>query len=194
MAIDDIVARIASDAESEAAALFDAARADAERIVEAARDRAETRAARALARARTEAERDASTLLAGARLSSRDALLTARNASGADALARVEAALLALPDKAYAAVLARAIAPVAAPGSVLMLGTDDAVRLRTTLPDALRAVGVEVSVSDVPADVARGVVIGGDRVRVEVSPAAIVAARREELAADIDRGLFGQEG
>lgn len=191
MAIDDIVARIAADAEAEARALTDAAEADADRLRADARARADARSEREAARGRADAERDAATLLANARLSARDALLSARQALDAEALAGVEEALVALPDDRYAALLARAVVDASDGCSALRLGTSDAERLRRALPTALAAAGVKLPIEDTPADVGFGVVLVGDRVRVEASAAALVAARRDDLLSEADAALFG---
>jgi vacuolar-type H+-ATPase subunit E/Vma4 len=193
MAIDDIVAKIASDAEAEATALLDAAREDADRVSSDAAHRAEADAARAQARAKSEAEREAATMLAAARLSARDSMLATRQAAIAAMLGRVEASLVALPDDRYAALLARELACASLPGGSLQLGTEDADRLRTALPPALAAAGIPAEIGDAPADIARGVVLAGDRVRIEVSPASIVESRRADLEGEIDRALFGEE-
>jgi vacuolar-type H+-ATPase subunit E/Vma4 len=191
VAIDDIVARIAADAEAEARALTDAAEADADRLRADACARADARSEREAARGRADAERDAATLLANARLAARDALLTARQTLDAEALAGVEAALVALPDDRYGVLLARAVADASDGCSALRLGTVDAERLHRALPAALAAAGVELPIEDTPADVERGVVLVGDRVRVEASAAALVAARRDDLLAEADAALFG---
>lgn len=194
MAIDDIVGRIEGDAQAEAAALLDAARADAEKVVADAAERAEAKAARAADRARSAAEREASTMLAAARLGARDRMLGARQDEVKRALAAVEEALVALPDADYASMLAGELGRTSLPQGSLYLGTADAARLRAVLPAALQAAGVEAQVSDELADVERGIVLLGDRVRIEFSPASIVDARRGELEAEIDRGLFREEG
>jgi V/A-type H+/Na+-transporting ATPase subunit E len=192
VAIDDIVARIAADAEAEARALTDAAEADAERLRADARARADARTANEAARGRADSERDAATLLANARLAARDALLEARQALDAEALAGVESALIALPDDRYAALLARGIAEGSDGCSAVRLGSADAVRLSKALPNAMAAAGVTLKIEDAPADVERGVVLVGDRVRVEVSAAAMVKARRDDLLAEVDSALFGK--
>jgi V/A-type H+-transporting ATPase subunit E len=192
VAIDDIVARIAADAEAEARALTDAAEADAERLRADARARADARTANEAARGRADSERDAATLLANARLAARDALLEARQALDAEALAGVESALIALPDDRYAALLARGIAEGSDGCSDVRLGSADAARLSKALPDAMAAAGVTLKIEDAPADVERGVVLVGDRVRVEVSAAAMVKARRDDLLAKVDSALFGK--
>lgn len=193
MAIDDIVARIDSDAQAEAGALLDAARAASERTIAEATDRAESRAAQARERGRSAAEREASTLRAAARLAARDRMLAARQELVAEALKRVEAELAALPDAEYARLLARELARTSIPSGVLYLGHADAARLRAALPAALSAAGIDVEIAEASADIERGVVLVGDRVRIEVSPASIIEADRGELEAEVDRALFGEE-
>lgn len=194
MAIDDIVTRIAGDAQDESAVLLAAANADVQRLADEARARADARQAAAIARGRADAERDAATLLANARLAARDAMLSARRALDDEALARVAEELVALPDARYGALLAREVAVSTEGCTSIRLGFADADRLRTGLPAALSAAGVVVPVDSEPADVEYGVVLLGDRLRVEVSAAAIVAARRDTLLADVDALLFGQGG
>jgi hypothetical protein len=181
VAIDDIVARIAQDAEAEAAAIVAEAEGDAARLTGDARSRAADEAARVVARGRTVAERDAATLVANARLAARDAMLAARLELDGEALAKAEAALVALPDAEYAALVARGVAA-------------DGARLRAGLPGALKAAGAPVlEIGDGPADVEHGVIVQGERVRVEVSPAAMIAEQRDEMLAIADTALFGAE-
>jgi len=194
VAIDDIVTRIAADADSEALELTDAARADSERMRAEALTRADARTARDAAKGVADAERDAATLLANARLEARDALLTARYALDAEALGAVEANLVALDDDRYAALLARGISEAADGCSSLRVGTADADRLRRSLPGALKTAGVTLAIDDTPADIERGVVLAGDRVRVEVSAAAMIKARRDDLLSGADAALFGNGG
>lgn len=192
MAIDDIVSRIDADASDEARVLLDAANAEADGLRADARARADARTAREVAQGAADAARDAATLLANARLSARDAMLTARQGLDLEALQRVEAALVALPDDRYAALLAREAASSVDGCDAVRIGTADADRLRTALPAALKAVGVTLPIAGDAAGVERGIVLVGDRVRVEVSAAAIVAARRDDLLAGVDAALFGK--
>jgi len=193
VAIEDIVAKIRADAEAEAASIVAAATADAERTVAEATAKAESEAARMLDRERARARTDAETLLAGARLVARDAGLTARLDVAAEALQRVEALLLALPDAEYAALLAAEVAGSATGRETLLVAAADAQRLRDPLPAALKAAGVTLPVGEQPADAAHGVVLQGGGLHVEVSPAAIVDAHRDELLAEADRLLFPRE-
>lgn len=193
MAIDDIVGRILADAQAEADAIVAEAEADGERVRQEAAASSEAEAARTRARERARAQNEAATLLANARLNARDTALTARLALAQEALDRAEAALVALPDAEYAALIARGVAQAGAAASSVALGVDDAQRLRAHLPGALEAAGYDISLDKEPAPVARGVVVSGAGVRVEVSPAALVAARRAELLALADRMLSGRE-
>jgi vacuolar-type H+-ATPase subunit E/Vma4 len=193
VAIDDIVGKILADAEGEAAEIVAAADADATRVKAGAGARADADAARVLARERARAARDAETLLANARLRARDAALTARLALAEEALAKAEADLVALPDADYALLIAAGIASAATGRETARLGKADAARLRKHLPHALADAGAKIALGDEPADVEHGVVLSGGGVRIEVSPAALIAARRDELLAEADRLLTAEE-
>jgi vacuolar-type H+-ATPase subunit E/Vma4 len=193
VAIDDIVGKILADAEAEAAGIVAAAEADGARVKAEAKSRADADAARVLARERARAARDGETLLANARLRARDAALTARLALAEEALAKAEADLVALPDAEYARLIAAGIASAATGRETVRLGKADSARLRKHLPDALTAANAKVTIGDEPADVERGVVLSGGGVRIEVSPAALIAARRDELLAETDRLLTSEE-
>jgi len=192
VAIEDIVGRIEDDAQAEGEARVSAARRDAALLVAEAGARAEANAAKELELGRVKAEREAATVVAGARLAARDASLMSRQEIDREALSRLEAALTALPDDRYAALLAREIASAPLPAGVLRLGAVDAARLRTALPSALKAVGLVLTIDDAPAGIERGVVLVGDRVRIEVSPASLIYARRADLESAADRALFGK--
>lgn len=193
MAIDDIVARIGADAADEAAAIIAEATAAAALLTGEASARAEAEASSTLARESAAARRDAETILANARLEARDAMLSARLALDEEALSAVGASIVALPDERYATLIARGVAASSIDDEIVLVGTADMARLRTALPAALAAAGSSLSVSDVPADIERGAVLVSDRVRVEVSPAAMVAGERDPLMSEADGLLFGQE-
>ena len=120
-------------------------------------------------------------------------MLTARLALVEEVLAGADDALVGLPDAEYASVLARRIADSSTGSETVLLGSADAARLRSVLPDAMRAAGASLAIADGDADVERGVVLVGDGVRIEVSPAAMIAGRRDELVALADRMLSGGE-
>jgi vacuolar-type H+-ATPase subunit E/Vma4 len=190
VALPDILERVRSDAAAEASAIL----AEAEAYAAGVRERATAEAAaasdRMLEQARESAEREAATLLANARLAARDAELVARHELAEEALAQAEAALIALPDARYTTLVAAGVVGAAVSGETLAFGTADTARLCEALPVALAGAGVSVTISEAPADIERGVVLSGDRMRVEVSPAAMIAARHEELLALADGVLF----
>jgi hypothetical protein len=54
-----------------------------------------------------------------------------------------------------------------------------------------RGVDVELAFDDEPASLAHGVLLEGERMSVEISPAALVGERREELRGHAAVVLFG---
>jgi vacuolar-type H+-ATPase subunit E/Vma4 len=191
VAITDILERIAGDASAEAGGILDAARTEAARI---AAD-AEATVARERAELEQATERDAAdaaaTVLANARLAARDALLAAKRALAEEVLVRVQAELEAMPDAAYCEFLASAVAAACSGGETIALAPADSKRL-SRLPARLGELGCAVVLSSEPASIERGVVLTGDRMRVEVSPASLVEDRREELLLVAARALFGE--
>jgi hypothetical protein len=65
--------------------------------------------------------------------------------------------------------------------------------LQEHLPAALSAAGCDTQIVGVTQDIERGVLLEGDRMRVEISVAAMVAARREQCETSITQVLFGEE-
>lgn len=191
MAITDIVERIGTDAAAEAGALLEAARTEASRITAEAEATAAREAAEARARAEQDAATEAATILANARLAVRDELLAAKRHLAEDVLDRAREALEALPDAEYLELIAQACAEVARGGETLAVARADAKRL-AGIAERVRAMGREVTAVDGPAPLAHGVLLEGDRVRMELSPASLVDDRREELLLVAARALFGE--
>jgi vacuolar-type H+-ATPase subunit E/Vma4 len=193
VALADILERIGAEAAAEAAAIRAEAAAEAERIA------AETAAtlARDSAELLEAAERDgaaeAATLLANARLEVRDALLAAKRALAEEALERAREALEALPAVEYTDLIARAVAADAAGATTLAIASADAERL-AGLAERLRDLGCPLTLAQAPAPLDRGVLVSGDRMRVEVSVASLLSDRREELLLVAADALFGDEG
>ncbi|MBE0475576.1 MAG: hypothetical protein IBX62_00525 [Coriobacteriia bacterium] len=195
MALADILERIHSDARREAAAMVQSARHAAEERVREAEARAAAEKEAAVSRARAEADAEARTMLAGARLRARDRAVAERRRVVEHALSEAVRELDALPDDAYVALLAAGVARGARGGERVLIAPADAARLDGRLAEAVRAAGgPEVTVAREPAPVERGVMLEGSRMRVEVSPAAMVRARSEELTAKAAEVLFGEEG
>lgn len=191
MAITDILQRIGSDAAGEAGSILQAAEEEASRITAEADEALARETASALAAAEQGAGNEAATLLANARLEARDTLLASKRALAEGVLDRARAALEMLPDGEYLALIADAAASACAGGETLAVAPADATRL-ASLPDVLRTRGCDVTLGDEPAPLERGVLLAGDRVRVELSPASLVDDRREELLLVAARALFGE--
>lgn len=192
MAIADIVERIASDAAAEVAEIIGAAEAESQRIGADAAARRTREREHALERATRDAAGEAATMRANERLAARDALLTARGRHVEVVLALAVEALGALPDAEYLDLIARKVTTLARGGERLAVAAADATRL-APLAERLRESGIDVTTADEPAPLERGVVLTGDRVRIEVSPASLVAERRDQLAAVAASALFSEE-
>jgi len=194
VALADILKRIDRDAEDEANRILLAA----ERMAEETRARAETAAAARhdaeLERAQRQAEDDARTRLATARLRGRDSILAEKRVLIDRVLSRAVERLEALPDADYARLLAREIAAAARGGERVLVAQADAARLSSALPAMLEQAGADVEVAGQTDSVAHGVVLEGARMRIEISPWAMVVARRAELESAVSEALFGGEG
>lgn len=190
MAITDIIERIEADAAAEAGAIVEAAEAEAARLLAEAEAMLAAEREEALARVGREAAEEAGTLLANARLAARDALLVEKRALVERVLERARESLEALPDAQYLEFIAAGVREAAAGGETLAVAPADARRLGG-LSARLAELGVRVRPASEPAPIEHGVLLVGDRVRVEVSPAAIIASRRDELLQTVARELFG---
>jgi vacuolar-type H+-ATPase subunit E/Vma4 len=198
VALADIIGRIESDAGAEARALTDGAKARAEAMLARAKRDGQHDRDRTLLEARHDAESRAATLLANARLSARDEMLGAKRALVERVLLEAEERLLALDDDAYARLIAKGIVQSARGGDVVRVAAADRKRLAglsTWVADVADEAGRELELVYLPedADLAHGVVLEADRVSAEVSPASMVAGRRNELMAIATARLFPDE-
>lgn len=193
MALADIISRVRSDAESEAAAIIERAETQAAIIRAEAAEKAEAFHAETIAVAQRDGEREASRIVVNARLMGRDDGLADRRGLIEAALEQTTLALTTLPDAEYATFLAKRIAATARGGERMRLGSAESGR-GAVLAEALRLVapGLELSVDDEPAPFERGVLIEGDRVRADLSLASIVEERRDELELVVADRLFGE--
>ncbi len=190
MAITDLLTRIGSDAADEGGKIVGAAESEAALILSAAEATLATERAAALQAAERDGAEEAGMILANARLATRDALLAEKRALAERVLERAIEALEAMPDDAYLDLIARAVGRAAVGGETLTVAPADAKRL-SGLGARLAADGVSVSVTSGAAPLDHGVLLTGDRIRVEVSPAALVSDRRDELLLVAARELFG---
>jgi vacuolar-type H+-ATPase subunit E/Vma4 len=196
VALADILNRIENDADEEAFCIVDESKREAEWLVDQARGKAEEATARILAEAEVQATREQETTLANARLQARDRAVAARRELTGRVLRRAEEMLVGLRDDAYAELIASRLVALARGGESVRFGAADRERLASSLRDAVaraaRDTGrtVDLEFGGESADIEHGVVLVGDRMSVEVSPAALVRERSEELQALAARVLF----
>jgi len=194
VALSDIIQRIEGDAATEADALVNAARAQAEATLTVAREQAEREGAAILSRGATAAAAEAETLRAAARLAARDGLVAAKGELIDQVLARAAQAVVELPDDEYSALMARRVAAASRGGERVRIAAADFGRLDSRLSDAVEKVAgrdLGLVFVDEPAEVEHGVVLLGDRSEVDLSVAALVEERRSELAMLAAQALFG---
>lgn len=195
MALADIISRIASDAAAECELELSAAAVRADALLAAARAEAEAHQSRTIEAARRDAASQAATLVATTRLGARDEALTAKRELVTTTLGGVTEALEALPGDRYARFIAAGIADAVRDGDTVALAADDAghvAAIRAAVQE--RAPGVSVEWEEDPAPVSRGAIITGPRTHVEVTPASVVASRRDELEVKVATRLFSREG
>jgi len=191
VALADILTRIRSDSEAEAATVLAAAQERAEAIVAEATGKADAHRADVAAAAMAAAGREADTIVVNARLAARDAEVTARRRLIDEALVAAAEALAKLPDAEYARFLAARIAEVSRGGETVSFGSEDVARSSLVLDELARiAPSLTVQVAKKPAPFERGALLEGDRVRADLSLAALVAERREAIEMSVARALF----
>ena len=190
MALADIIRRISDDAEREAASLVLAAGQASEQMRHAAQASAAAERETMLASERATARDEAATLLAGARLRGRDRLVNEKRVLIERVLVDVVRRMQELPDADYAELIARGIAEVARGDESLLLAEVDASRLGAALPDALAKHDLKVSIGGSTSEIEQGAMLVGERMRVEISPAAMVEARHAEMVALAGQVLF----
>ena len=191
MALADILQRIGEDAEAEATEILSQAEEAATAVRAEAQEQAQTRTRQIVAHTTAEAEAAGRTRLATARLAARDNALAAKRHLVERVLAEVVHHLESLSADEYAASIAREVSRVARGGEALSIGQQDHARLSARLGVALAAAGVQVAIRGTTAAIDRGVLIEGDRVKVEVSASSLVASRRDRLVAVVSETLFG---
>lgn len=194
MALADIIKRIESDAQAEAARIIDEAQAEAARLLEEARRAADERSARVIEAARRDAERERATRLAAARLAARDRALADRRALIDEVLEALVERIGSLPPAEYAALLGSALARTVRDGDEIALGSGDAA-LRDAVGAELasRAPGIEVRWREEPAPFERGALIVGGGTRAEITPRSLVEERRGDLEVLVADVLFSGE-
>lgn len=193
MALDDILQRIEQDSLEEARAILARAEESAAELRARGHERAHACAHAIVTRAQADAESLAQTRLAEARLAARDNALAAKRHLVERVIALAADRVVSLSAERYAALMARWVAEVAVGGEVVSIGHDDYGRLSGRLSGALEAARAPVRILGTTGAISRGVLVKGDRVRVEVSVRARVDSQREDIVTLATGVLFGAE-
>lgn len=191
MALADILQRITEDSLAEASAIVREAEDAAAAVRADAEGRARERVKETVSRATIDAGSAGQTRLATARLSARDSTLAAKRSLVERVISGVTDHLESLPADEYVRFIVDQVAEVARGNETVSVGQEDEARLLSSIGPALAAAGVGVSVRGVTSEISRGVLVEGDRVKVEVSPRALVASRKDQLVAVATEVLFG---
>lgn len=193
MALADIIERIEADATTEASAIEAVAAERAEAALTAARAKAQAESARVIAAAEHDSARDAETIVVNARLRGRDAFVAAQRALIDEVLVAAAQHIADMPEDEYARFLARRIAGVARGGETLSLGALDAPRApAVTAALSELAPELELVASVSPAPFERGVLLAGERVRVDLSLPTIISDRADDLESVAAAVLFSE--
>ncbi|MDY0087707.1 MAG: V-type ATP synthase subunit E [Coriobacteriia bacterium] len=191
MALADILQRIEEDSLDEASVILQQAEEAAAAVRADAQDHARRLLDRTVARATAEAEAAGKTRLATARLTARDRALAAKRQLVEQVISEVADHLETLPADEYVRFIANQVAQVAKGSETLLIGFADEPRLAGVLGPALAEAGAKITIGGPTSEIERGVVVEGDRVKVEVSARALVASRKAELVAAASETLFG---
>ena len=195
MALADIIERISGDSSEEAAAILESAREQADALVAVAREQAEREGAATLTRSRAQAEAEAETIRAAARLAARDSLVAARGELVRSVLEDTGEAVVATSDADYAALLAGRVARVARGDERILVADSDSRRLARLLPAAIeKAAGRDLGITldTQVAGIAHGVVLLGERSKVDLSVDALIDEDRDRLSMLAAEILFGE--
>ena len=196
MALADILERIERDGCEEADAIIAEAERRAQALIAEAEAQAVARTIAIREAGQRQAASAAETILGAARLRARDADVAARRAVVERALAEAAEALTSMPDDRYTTFIARGIVDSARGGERVRVAEADRARL-AGLPAAVEAAArergqaLELDYADEAADLPHGVVLDSPRMRIEVSPASALEARREEMTMMVSEKVFG---
>jgi vacuolar-type H+-ATPase subunit E/Vma4 len=195
VALADIIKRIETQGVEEAERIEREAAKRAVGIGQDAARSASQQREESLARAERRAESESATIVAAARLAARDQALARKRAVVEDAIHRLVQELEGLPAEQYARFIAGNLAKSARAGDTVYVSAADAPHAKLIADEIVRiAPELDLEWSVEPAeDIARGVVVRGDRVRSAISPESAVDAMRAELELKFASMLFAQD-
>lgn len=195
MALADIIKRIETQGIDEAERIEREAATRAVGIGQDAVRSANQQREESLARAERRAEAESATIVAAARLAARDKALSRKREVVDEAISRLVQELESLPPERYARFIAGSLAKSARAGDTVHVSAADAPHAELIADEVSRiAPDLSLEWSGEPAtDIARGVVVRGDRVRSAISPESAVDAMRAELELKFASVLFGED-
>lgn len=193
MALADIIQKIESDAQEQAATVLADAQTKAEAIVAQAQQDAEARLADATKRAEANAKREAHIVAVNGRLKSRDIALSVKREVLDSTYEAIRSALIDLSDEEYASILASKIATAVRGGESVAFGSADVGRAQSILAKVRQLnASLDIHSSAQPAPFEHGALLRGEATSVDLSLETIVGDSRRQLDPVLTDILFGE--
>jgi len=190
--------KILEDARQQAKAMLERAESEAAAILNAAKAEAEEKERAAAEKASREAEERKKRLLASADLEGRKQILQAKQDMVDEAFSRAIDRLSSLPAKQYVDIIASmAVEAVSSGNEEIILSSKDrdayGTEIVNTVNSRLSAKGMNgaVRLSDTTRDIKGGFILRSGDVEINNSFEVIVKMRRDELEAEVVKVLFG---
>ncbi|MEA5051251.1 MAG: V-type ATP synthase subunit E family protein [Oscillospiraceae bacterium] len=193
-----IIDAILGDAHREAGELLQKAKDDAQASREAALEAARQRAARIADTARRDGEEIRRRAMLGAELAARKNALAARRGQLDKAFDNAYAALCALPDSEYAALLTKLAGRCAETGRETLLVPPARLacceKLLPALNETMKKTGRDGALKAAASEAVKGGVrFVGETADIDCSFASLVRAARDEKETEIYKLLFGEK-
>lgn len=194
MALADIIQKIESDAQEQAAAIISDAQIKADNLVVQAQQSAQDHLAKVTAHAETNAKREAHIIAVNGRLESRDIALSTKRTVLDATYEAVKSALIGLSDDEYASVLARKIVVSARGGESVAFGFADTGQAQNILAKVRQLdESIDVQMSAQPAPFEHGALLKGESTSVDLSLETIIEESRRELDPVLAQILFSEK-
>jgi V/A-type H+-transporting ATPase subunit E len=198
MAVEDILKKIAADAESEAAAILAEAKRGADDAAARARQKAASDRERLGARARQRAEEERNRVVTLARLEARRALLAEKRALIEKVFEEARKAVIAMPTDAYRALIRTYLARTVEPGDEEVILAEGETRIDQAFLDGVaRETGRKgrLILSAERRPIGAGFVLRRGNTETNCGLDSILRDARERLETEVARILFpGGEG
>lgn len=192
--IDNIVSRIASDAQQEADSILRAGEEQAQAVLQRCREQAERETAQTLQEAEKQAKLREERLVNAARLEARKQTLAAKQEMVDEAFRKALELLCALPEEEYASLLSSLAAASAVTGreQVILAPRDRARYGKQVVVKAneLLADRGKLTLSEQSREMAGGVILKEEKIETNCSFEVLLHLKRDSLVADVAGVLF----